>query len=294
MTGSGAGPVADRVARLLDSPVVSWRPVAGGDICRSWRARLAGADVFVKQTPPDAPRMAVVEAAGLRWLGEGGAAVPTVLAVDADLLVLTWCETAAPTPRAARAAGRMLAALHASGAPAFGSPPPGPAGTGWIGSAPLTYGRYEQWPEFYAQERLTPYLDEASRRGRIDGPDRDAVAAVRDQVDRFAGPPVAPARLHGDLWAGNVLWTAEGAVLIDPAAHGGHPETDLAMLHLFAPPLLPDLVAGLASAAPLLPGWRRRLPLHQLHPLLVHAVLFGGGYGRAAGEAARRLLADGV
>jgi hypothetical protein len=37
-------------------------------------------------------------------------------------------------------------------------------------------------------------------------------------------------------------------------------------------------------------GWRSRVPLHQLHPLLVHAVMFGGGYGARAGQAARSLL----
>ena len=35
-------------------------------------------------------------------------------------------------------------------------------------------------------------------------------------------------------------------------------------------------------------GWRDRVPLHQVHPLLVHAALFGGGYGSQAVSAARR------
>src|SRR5205085_668353 len=103
----------------------------------------------------------------------------------------------------------------------------------------------------------------------------------------LTGPAEPAARLHGDLWSGNVSWTTRGAVLIDPAAHGGHRETDLAMLALFGHPGLDDVVAGYESVTPLAAGWRERLPLHQLHPLLVHAVLFGGGYGAQAEAAAR-------
>ena len=55
-------------------------------------------------------------------------------------------------------------------------------------------------------------------------------------VDRLPEllPPGGPALLHGDLWWGNVLWGSDGRPwLIDPSAHGGHPEEDLAMLGLF-------------------------------------------------------------
>ena len=99
-----------------------------------------------------------------------------------------------------------------------------------------------------------------------------------------------PARLHGDLWSGNVLWTADAAVLIDPAAHGGHREADLAMLALFGAPHLERVLAAYAEAAPLADGWRDRVLLHQVHPLLLHAVLFGGGYGAQAVRAAARYV----
>ena len=111
------------------------------------------------------------------------------------------------------------------------------------------------------------------------------------RIDELAGPQEPPARIHGDLWSGNVLWGSDGtAWLIDPAAHGGHRETDLAMLALFGAPHLQRLLDAYAEAAPLADGWRERVPLHQLHPLLVHAVLFGGGYGARAAQAARSLL----
>jgi len=104
----------------------------------------------------------------------------------------------------------------------------------------------------------------------------------------LSGPPEPVARLHGDLWAGNVLWTAGGAVLIDPSAHGGHRETDLAMLALFGAPFLDRAVAAYDARWPLAEGWRDRVGVHQLYPLLVHAVLFGAGYGAQAVAVARR------
>jgi fructosamine-3-kinase len=95
-----------------------------------------------------------------------------------------------------------------------------------------------------------------------------------------------PARIHGDLWSGNVVWTAHGAVLIDAgAAHGGHPETDLAMLALFGLPHLGRVVRAYDAEMPLAAGWQDRVPLMQLHPLLVHVVLFGGRYVSAVRDA---------
>ena len=103
-------------------------------------------------------------------------------------------------------------------------------------------------------------------------------------------PEEGPARLHGDLWSGNVLWAVDAAWLVDPAAHGGHRETDLAMLALFGLPYLDRVLLAYDDAAPLADGWRERAPLHQLWPLLVHAVLFGDAYGARAGAAARTFL----
>jgi fructosamine-3-kinase len=87
-----------------------------------------------------------------------------------------------------------------------------------------------------------------------------------------------------------VLWDASGAPwLIDPAAYGGHREVDLAMLRLFGDPG-PAFLAAYEEVTPLAAGHEERVELWQLLPLLVHAVLFGGGYGAAAERAARRYL----
>ncbi len=126
--------------------------------------------------------------------------------------------------------------------------------------------------------------------GSLAGQDRSDVQAVIERIDELAGPPEPPARLHGDLWSGNVMWSGGSAVLIDPSAHGGHRETDLAMLALFGLAKLDVVLDAYQQVAPLAPGWRQRVDLHQLYPLLVHATLFGGHYGRAAGSAARTAL----
>jgi fructosamine-3-kinase len=111
---------------------------------------------------------------------------------------------------------------------------------------------------------------------------------VVGRITGLAGPDEPPARLHGDLWAGNLLWAADHRVwLIDPAAYGGHREVDLAMLRLFGAPD-PRALAAYAEAHPLAAGHEERVALYQLLPLLVHAVLFGGGYGASAERAARR------
>ncbi|MPZ85646.1 MAG: phosphotransferase [Actinophytocola sp.] len=232
------------------------------------------------------------EVAGLRWLAEPDAVpLPEVLGHDDEWLVLELVEAGAPSPAAAEAFGRGLARLHAAGAPAFGAPPPGGPVDAWIGLAPMRDDTGPAWPRWYAEHRVRPYLRDAVDQGTLTGGDARAVETVCERIESLAGPAEPPARLHGDLWSGNVRWAADGrAWLIDPAAHGGHRETDLAMLHLFGCAGLDRIVAAYAEAAPPADGWRARVGLHQLFPLLVHTVLFGGGYAGQAAAAARAAL----
>jgi fructosamine-3-kinase len=105
-----------------------------------------------------------------------------------------------------------------------------------------------------------------------------------------AGIGATPARLHGDLWSGNVLVDAAGRPwLIDPSAYGGHREVDLAMLRLFGAPS-ERVFAAYEELTPLADGWRERVDLYQLLALLVHALLFGGSYAGAVEQVARRYV----
>ena len=234
------------------------------------------------------------EACGLRWLDAAGSGlVVEVLEEGPHHLVLPMLTSAPPTEAAAEQLGRGLARIHGAGAEAFGCAPDGWSGDGWLGPLreplPLRVGAWKAWGPFFAQARVLPLAALGRDRGVFTPAD---VAGL----ERFAGVVAdggldtadPPARLHGDLWAGNVMCTAQGAVLIDPAAHGGHREADLAMLQLFGCPHLDRVLAAYDEAAPLADGWRERVLLHQVHPLLVHAVLFGGSYVGRALDAARR------
>jgi len=280
--------LAERAEHLLGSAVVSTSPVAGGDTCTSTRLRLSDGRSALIKTRSHAPEgFFEAEATGLRWLAEPGvAAVVEVLGVQADCLVLAWVEPTRPNPEAAAEFGRMLARLHASPADGFGA-----ENDGFIGSLPLPNKPADTWPEFFAVRRILPYLRLGVDRGHVSAEDAEAVEGVVRRIVDLAGPSEPPARIHGDLWSGNLVWNADrSAVLVDPAAHGGHRETDLAMLTLFGLPQLGRVLASYAEENPLADEWEQRQPLHQLFPLLVHAASFGGRYGQLAGDAARKLL----
>ena len=215
--------------------------------------------------PPD---FFAVEAAGLEWLREAEAvAVPKVISVGRDHIELERIERGEWTAAADERFGRELASLHRAGAPSFGGD-----GGAYIGPLAMPNRRAATWPEFYAEQRLAPFLP------RVPAALRTIVEQVMARLAVFAGPAEPPARLHGDLWRGNVLADPSGAPwVIDPAAHGGHRETDLAMMHLFGG-FGARCFAAYDEAFPLADGWRDRVALHQLHPLLVHCVLFGGHY----------------
>ncbi len=251
------------------------------------------AETIVKSDPDAPPCFFEAEAAGLSWLAAaGGARVVRVVDVSPGRIELERVPPARPGPDAARRFGADLAVTHDAGAAGFGAPPDGWNGPLFIGRRPLPAAREDSWGVFYARDRVLPYLDIAVRAGGIG---RGQADIVRQACAEIAGGAFdddePPARIHGDLWAGNVLWSPDGVVVIDPAAHGGHRETDLAMLALFGCPWLDDIIAGYETEHPLRQGWRGRIPLHQLHPLAVHAAGHGRGYGDALADAAARVIA---
>jgi fructosamine-3-kinase len=286
--------VRDALEAATGRRVSDARRVGGGCINEGWRVEFDdGGAAFVK-TRQDVPANEyAIEAAALRWLAEPQAVrVPEVIALCDEaprLLALEWIEEGRLEDAGAEELGRGLAALHGSGADAYGTgPPEAPVKELRIGPIVLAAEPHDSWPEAYAEALLRPLARQARDAGSLSRGGADAVESVCERIADLAGPPEPPARLHGDLWGGNVLAGADGgAWLIDPAAYGGHREVDLAMLRLFGAPS-PRVFAAYDEAAPLADGHRDRVGLWQLFPLLVHAVLFGGGYGASVESTARR------
>jgi fructosamine-3-kinase len=233
-----------------------------------------GTIAFVKTRADAAPGEYETEAAALRWLGEPGALrVPEVLEATDEWLALEWLEPGGGFDE--EELGRGLAMVHAAGADRFGEVPRPPLRIG-----PLAFSNdpAPDWPAFYAERLLLPLADHFP-----------SVRRVCERIHDLAGPDEPPARLHGDLWSGNVLASGGRPCLIDPAAYGGHREVDLAMLRLFGSPG-PRFEAAYEEVTPLADGHSERVALYQLFPLLVHAALFGGGYGAQVERAAKRYL----
>lgn len=283
------------VEGALGLAVASWRPVSGGDVASSYRLELAdGRSLFAKTHVDPPPGFFVTEAEGLRWLRQAGTVpVPEVLAVadgggptaegPVAFLVLEWIEEGRARASTDADLGRGLAGLHAAGAAVFGRQDRRPTGSRSLPNDPC-----DTWAEFYATQRLLPLAERAHAASALDDAVCRDLERLADRLVDLAGPDEPPSRLHGDLWAGNRLVdTAGRSWLIDPAAFGGHREFDLAMMRLFGG-FGARCFAAYAEAFPLAPGWEDRVSLHQVAPLVVHAIKFGGSYRHAAAAAAIR------
>lgn len=286
------GGVRDAVARALGADVAAARAIGGGDINEAFRVSLSdGRDVFVK-TNARAPRtMFPAEAKGLAWLAEAGAIrIPEVLAVSGEndavgFLALELIEPGRRVSGFDEELGRSLAALHRAGAPSFGLDH-----DNFIGRLPQENSPCDDWPTFYRERRLGPQLRMADKRGLATEEMKRGFDALFARLDVLVGDPEPPARLHGDLWGGNLHAGGDGRpCLIDPAVYGGHREIDLAMMQLFGG-FGPRVFEAYDEAYPLGDGWRDRTPLYQLYFLMVHVNLFGSGYVGSAERALQAML----
>lgn len=261
-------PDPSHIARLAGADVHTTRRVSGGYVSDALRIEMTdGRSVFVKHTRDAPAGLFRSEAAALAWIADAGVRVPQVIGVGDEWLALEWIDEGEFTAGAQEALGRAIARMHRAGADRFGAP-----WDGFAGPVPVPNDARDDWPAFLAECRIIP-LAHASNLPpdtwrRLD----DALGRLPDLL----GPPEPPARVHGDLWAGNRMVDDSGTpVLIDPDAYGGHREMDLAMMALFGgfPPRVFD---AYCEDFPPAPGWEERREFNQLVPILVHAAMYGG------------------
>jgi fructosamine-3-kinase len=276
------GALGSALERAFGARVRSAERLSGGDINDAFAVELTDRRrMFVKANAAAPPGMFQAEARGLAWLESANAlAIPDVLAVGGDdgpaFLALELVEPGPRRPRFDEELGRGLAALHGAAPRTFGLDH-----DNFIGSLPQSNRPSARWADFYRSERLGAQLALAVARGRASSGMQRGFERLFARLDALLGPEEPPARLHGDLWGGNLHVTAAGApCLIDPAAYGGHREIDLAMMRLFGG-FSERVFAAYAEAHPLSPGHAERVALYQLYPLMVHVNLFGGGYARS-------------
>lgn len=271
---------------------------SGGDINDAYRARTSDGDIFVKSSPRAQIGMFTDEAAGLEWLNVPDAVkVPRVVGVcdGADqprLLALEWIEQGRMNDWGEEELGRGLARLHLADAPEFGATP---VRGGGYAHSPMRFNELSlpndarpTWGEFYADNRLLPLAEHCEARGQFTPEDVALIERVASRMPELAGPHEEPARTHGDLWSGNVMADVAGTpYLIDPVAHGGHREVDLALLTVFGGPSA-RCFAAYDEVFPRADDHEEREQLWQLAMILLHVYLFGGGYVEQARSIARK------
>lgn len=273
-------------AVALGQEIISLSRLGGGDFAQAYRGTLAdGGSVFIKTHSNPPAGFFSTEAAGLDWLrGSDSVNIPQIYAVSDSpaLLVLQWVEAGPPTGSTEAQLGRMLARLHSVNQKEFGRPD-----ARCTGSLGVPNSSCLRWSDFYASQRLLPLAAIACDRKSLPEKSIKAIERIAHNLAQLDVPVEPPALLHGDLWAGNRLVDHNGqSWLIDPAAHHGHREFDLAMMKLFGG-FDAECFEAYHEVYALERGWKNRIKLHQLAPLVVHAIKFGGSYVQAVDEVVR-------
>jgi fructosamine-3-kinase len=274
--------ITQHIEKELDAPIIRLEGLQGGDINPCFCLHTARCRYFLKiNDAARLPQLFEKEAAGLEALRkEGGLVIPSVIqqgmVLNHQWLLLQWLEKEPAGESSLQNFGTQLADLHRRGQPYFG----------WhthnfIGSLPQLNTAYDNWPDFYTWCRIMPLVTMLFDNKSFTREDIQRASSFCSKlVDLFPVEP--PALLHGDLWAGNYMITAGGAAaLFDPAVYYGHREMDIGMTKLFGG-FSQSFYDGYQERYPLEKGWVQRLPITQLYPLLVHAVIFGGQYINSA------------
>ncbi len=225
--------------------------------------------------------MFAIEARGLELFAKGKLTVPQVVFTGVSgqeqLLVLEYLERKGESPEFFHDLGKELAAIHRNSNDQFGL-----EHANYIGSLPQDNSFKSTWNEFFVCNRIEPLLKDAIDSGKLPITVKNNFNSLFGKLDDLF-PKERPALLHGDLWSGNKMNTVKGPAIFDPAVYYGHREVDIAMSTLFGG-FDQEFYRSYNAEFPLEKGWEGRVELFNLYPLLVHVILFGGGY---AGDVTR-------
>ena len=266
------------VIESLPISIMGYQPVSGGDINSCYHVTTVADAYFLKVNDASVyPGMFEKEADGLAMLrANTPLKVPAVIACGTtstnQYLLLEWITGGTGTGESAAVFGAGMALLHQCTQPLFGY-----LSSNYIGSLHQKNQPVATWAVFYAQQRILPLVKIVFDQSAFGKSDLKAADNCCNRLHTLI-PVEPPALLHGDLWSGNYKTTTAGdTAIFDPAIYYGHQEMDIAMTRLFGG-FSPAFYDGYQQVFPLQQGWEKRLPLMQLYPLLVHAILFGGHY----------------
>lgn len=261
-------------------------PLSGGDINEVFKVETDQGNLVAKcNNSARFPGMFEAESKGLELLQKGGFKTPEVLTLGEEkgfsFLILEYLKSENATPAFWESFGNQLGQLHQNTQDTFGLDH-----NNYMGSLVQQNARCSDWTEFFITQRLEPQLKLAYDEGYFKGLGQ-RWSSFMNKLENLV-PKEKPALVHGDLWGGNfICGENQTPVLIDPAAHYGHREADISMMHLFGG-FDPSLLETYNRQFALESGWRQRVDIHNLYPLLIHVNLFGGSYAQQVSSILKR------
>ena len=263
------------------------RSVGGGCINHAVKISTSVGDFFLKWNASAPAELFLKEAAGLNEmrLAASTLSIPKVYwSKDVDdlpgLLLMEYLQPAINTSGLDEQLGRGIAQLHRKTAPAFGFDH-----SNYCGTTIQDNTWTDNWPEFYAQQRIWSLVEQIKKTRGMSSEEQKIYEKLVARMSDLLPHQTVPSLIHGDLWSGNYMYTANGPALIDPACYYADREMELGMMQLFGG-FSGSVWNTYQEEFPLPEGWRKRMRLYQLYHILNHYLLFGGLYGRQALEIA--------
>lgn len=248
--------------------------VGGGCINNGARLEMSSGKTFFLKTNSSAPGdMFSREAEGLIALDVGdGPRVPKIHLHGKSFILMEDLNPARRMDGYWTEFGHQLAHLHLHTGDQFGF-----EHDNYIGSTPQPNPWTDDGYEFFSQHRLGFQAELAQQRGYLSTSDLNQIEQLCQSLPDLV--PNQPASLiHGDLWSGNAMTADQGEpAIIDPAAHYGWAEAELAMTALFGG-FPGEFYDSYNEVNPLVTGWRERFPIYNLYHVINHVNLFGTGY----------------